>query len=254
MRETNNGERDANEGAAATSPLQTNTPATSSLPPQNRRVVRLRCNYPVTCSMLGKRFTAQVVDMGLEGLRLEMPQKVDRGQLIAIRYEGPTTCYDYDTVQARIVWARSQPNGSTMLAGVAYINPSPYLERSFIRHLLRVFDLDKLSIADRRRDVRMPVSLQASLDATELHEDAWIRDIGLGGALVECKSDLPLGTDICICLTTADAEPVAFDANVVRKSRTNFNEAWLLGVRFTGPSEDNHSHVGRVLRTRAFES
>lgn len=204
--------------------------------------------------MLGKRFTAQVVDMGLEGLRLEMPQKVDRGQLIALRYEGPTTCYDYDTVQARIVWARPQPNGTSVLAGVAYINPSPYLERSFIRHLLRVFDLDKLSIHDRRRDVRMPVSLQATLDVTELREDAFIRDIGLGGALVECKSDLPLGTDICIGLTTADGEPVTFDANIVRKSRTNFNEAWLIGVRFTGPSDENSDHVGRVLRTRALES
>lgn len=197
--------------------------------------------------MLGKRFTAQVIDMGLEGLRLEMPHKVDRGQLIALRYEGPATCYDYDTVQARIVWARPRANGAT-LAGVAYINPPPYLERSWIRHLLRVFDLDKLSVHDRRRDVRMPVSLRATVDCTELREDAWIRDIGLGGALVECKNDFPVGAELCIGLTTSDEEGVNLDATIVRKSRTNFNEAWLIGVRFTGPSEENQEQLGRVLR------
>lgn len=236
------------------SPERSQSPVTPSLPSQNRRVVRLRCNYPVTCSMLGKRFTAQVIDMGLEGLRLEVPHKVERGQLVALRYEGPTTCYDYDTVQARIVWARPNPSGEGTLAGVAYINPSPYLERSWIRHLLRVFDLDKLSVHDRRRDVRMPVSLEARVAATETHEDAWIRDIGLGGALIECATEYLVGTDIRIGLSTADGEAVLLEANVVRATRTRFNEAWLLGVRFVGPSDECHESVGRVLRARTCES
>ena len=230
------------------------TQVTPSLPQQNRRVVRLRCNYPVTCSMLGKRFTSQVVDMGLEGLRLEVPLRVERGQLIALRYEGPTTCYDYDTVQARIVWARPHPSGNGTLAGVAYVNPPAYLERSWIRHLLRVFDLDKLSVHDRRRDVRLPISLQATVDSRNVVEQAWVRDLGLGGALVECSRELEVGTHVTIFLVSAEGEHVSFEATVVRTVRGSTSSVWMSGLQFTGPADECREHLGRVLRARAFET
>jgi hypothetical protein len=206
--------------------------------------------------MLGRRFVAQVVDMGLEGLRLELPCRVERGQLLSLRYDGPLGCYDHDTVGARVVWTRPRGDGNGSEVGVAYTHPPPYLEHSWVRHLLRVFDLEKVSVEDRRKEVRIPVRVEAAVHtlrdsaapegasgARGRGLPARIRDIGPGGALIESAADVALGSAVVIEVAGVEGRPVSCEGHVVRKSRLSRSDHWLVGIRFAGPSIELHAQV-----------
>lgn len=214
-----------------------------TIPIQNRKVVRLRCNYQVRCSMYGQRFTAKVVDMGLKGMRLELPCRVERGQLLSVQYDGPFGCYDLDTVQASVVWSHLVPATQTSIVGVCYTNPPAYLERSWVKHLLRVFDLEHVTPHDRRRHVRVPVTMLATIDSAAMNDvqaKAVLRDIGLGGALLECEVEVPVGASVRI--QTESGKALVFEGSVTRASFLSRSKNWRIGIRFAaasnGPSPD----------------
>ena len=50
-----------------------------STPEERRRLIRVRCDYQVSCIVGNRTFAARVLDMGLNGMRLEVPERLRGG-------------------------------------------------------------------------------------------------------------------------------------------------------------------------------
>lgn len=196
---------------------------------QNRQATRLPCNFPVTCTHGGTRLAASVVDMGLSGLRVRLDPEVaaalevnlETRHLLGLQYGGPSNCFEFNTVQARVAWVNRRVDGA-IEAGAAYTHPVAYLERSWVRHLLRLFDLDSISVRDRRRHVRMPCGLQAWIglagEARGASDVAAVQIVNLsaGGVLLDVTSEFPVGAAVVVRFQRAQGDQIISDGTIRR--------------------------------------
>ncbi len=221
------------------------------MPAQKRRVVRLHCSYDITFETDGKPHRATVLDMGLQGMRLEVPLRVDVGSYVSVCYEGARICYEVDTVRARVVWARPR-EGERYELGLAYADPGYVIEQSWVRYLLCVFNLEGRSILDRRRNVRVKAMLTGALHPEGSETDAipvTVFDLGLGGALFEVPAELPLGTAVRIEARpfNENRQSLVCEGEVVRTRRSANSGHFYAAVRFVGNEPNHGEKIGQFV-------
>jgi diguanylate cyclase (GGDEF)-like protein len=194
-------------------PVASNVPPRPPLP-QRRRTVRIPCQFAVSC--LGSdrvRFPGVVKDMSLQGMRMEIPQQVEPGTLLAVV---PSTSSPAVTV--RVVWCRVTQTPGTYVAGAVYQISGAVLERSWVKQALQSIGFSRVPTEERRAPARVTVQLPASVQAEGKLGALPARtvNLGAGGCLVDCPEQLDPGQKIILTLgPLSDGQSVYGSAWVV---------------------------------------
>lgn len=227
--------------------------STAEAPDQRRRLTRLRCLYRVACSSEGEDFRATVVDMGLKGMRLEVPRRLPAGALVSVRYLGSSTAdrrFSVDTVHTRILWCRKKRFLRTIEIGVAYHDSEANMERSWVKYILRQIGFDIQSILDRRKAVRVQALLRADLKGGRGLSEGTVINLGAGGALFETQTPVDVGAHV-----TMEAGPylthdmLTVRGTVVQTLRSADSGHWLVGVCFENVTATQANLLGSYVKT-----
>jgi hypothetical protein len=147
----------------------------------SRSVLRIPCQ--IRCQIVergGLCQQATIVDIGLRGLRLQVPGKIRKGSVVTLS----STSADGQGVHCRIEWKK--PQGDGFLTGVSFRDSEEVLSRSWLIAELKAIGVEAVQTALRRRGVRVICDAPCLLISGDSRSEALMRDLGLGGSLVEC--------------------------------------------------------------------
>jgi c-di-GMP-binding flagellar brake protein YcgR len=215
---------------------------------ERRRLVRLKCRYPVTCELERSAFRAVVVDMGVQGLRLEIPERLKRGQVVHVTYTGAQGHFAVDSVRCQVNWTRRNLHGH-LEAGLSYEDLESNLERSWVKVILRELGFDAVSIFQRRKARRVVAMLNVLLRRPGRGGlNARVLNLGVGGALLQTLDPFERGQ-----VLTMDLGPVkglsvlSVSAEVLTCRYEPRSQSWFCGVRFQGLADRQLDLLSRYL-------
>lgn len=122
------------------------------------------------------------MNLGLGGLCLVGHHKLEVGHELTVC---PTE-EGWEGVTARVVWTVGDETG------LVYAGPLEKLEHSWVKKALQQLGFESLDLYERRRYVRAPADVAARLKNGEVEYPCVLKDLGLGGALVQTKKPAPL--------------------------------------------------------------
>jgi len=160
---------------------------------ERRRLIRLRCDYKVKCVVDQEQFSAQIRDMGLNGMRLRMTEKLKAGTNIFVYHPSNTQRVENEYVLCLVRWSRKRRDAEDFDVGLQYADTPGNMRRSWVKFLLKELGFDERAIYTRRKSIRADSSIAGvlSLDGSEFR--GTILNLGAGGALFE--SDTTFATN-----------------------------------------------------------
>ncbi len=215
---------------------------------ERRRLVRLKCRYAVTCEVEKAAFRAVVVDMGVQGLRLETPERLKRGQVAHVTYSTPHAAFAVDSVRCVVSWVRRNGQGQ-LEAGLRYEDQEENLEKSWVKVILREMGFDAASIFQRRKARRVVAMLTVQLRRPGgAVMNARVLNLGVGGALLQIADPLDRGQTLLMDLGPVKGLPVLpVSAEVLTCRYEPRSESWFCGVRFRNLSDRQLDLLSRYL-------
>jgi PilZ domain len=226
---------------------------------QKRQLTRIACLFRVGCEAGPRRFRATVVDLGVRGMRLDVPERLAEGTLLKVRYLGSSRDvqgeFNLDEVTTRVQWCRKKRLIDTIEVGVLYEDEEERLHRSWVHHVLLQVGFDVHSLHDRRNTIRVQALLHATLATTssESRPQAYqgtVVNLGAGGALVEAAYPLPQGTSVRLEVGPYAGLGTLRCSGVVVSCQSLRNEPlWRMGVRFEGIRRPEAEQLLAYVRT-----
>lgn len=167
---------------------------------ERRRLIRLRCEYSVQCVVDQQQFSAVVLDMGLNGMRLKLDHKLKPGSTIFVYHpnkSGDGARPESEYVLCLVRWCRKRREGEGMEAGLQYADTPGNMRRSWVKFLLKELGFDERAIYTRRKSIRV----DARLPGRVLTEDGRategvVMNLGAGGALFQSPVSYAPGTKV----------------------------------------------------------
>lgn len=150
-----------------------------------RSALRIPCD--ISCQIKGKAgklIEAKIVDIGLRGLRLEVPGQLRKGSQIELCSPHPGRGA---VVKCRIEWKTKTADGN--LAGVSFQDSEEVLARSWLIEEVKEIGSEAQQTSQRRRGVRVICDLPVRLSRDGETREGVLVDLGLGGALLECGGE-----------------------------------------------------------------
>ena len=154
---------------------------------ERRRLIRLRCDYQVQCVVDQTTITARIADMGLNGMRIRINQKLKPGSKMFVYH--PSRAADKveeEYVLCEVRWCRRRRDSEELEAGLKYADITGNMRRSWVKFLLKELGFDERAIYTRRKLIRADTTMVG-----ELHSDDGQRlegvvvNLGAGGVLFE---------------------------------------------------------------------
>lgn len=173
--------------------------------PERRQTIRVDCCYQVGCALHGEEFPGTVSNMGLGGMRLLIPRRLDNGSELTL------TQADLDSgpVTSKVIWTRQLRSGEVE-TGLAYEGPPARLQQSWVKPALQRLGFEVMPENERRQHVRVNVKTTASLEAAGQRLPCTVVDLGLGGALIEGSLNGVQSGDACsLQVDIPECEPLA---------------------------------------------
>lgn len=200
---------------------------------EKRQLIRLKCRYKVTLSIEKQAFSGHVVDMGLQGMRAEVPERLKVGTPVHVTYNAESTSFQVDTVKSVVAWCRKSKTGKIEV-GLRYQDTRTNLERSWVKVILRELGFDEKSIFQRRKARRAVAMLPAQAGSMGQRPlPARALNLGVGGALLQSDERFDKGMEMTLDIGPALGLPVLTVAGEVMTCRYEpQSQSWLEGVRF----------------------
>ncbi|MEW6279623.1 MAG: PilZ domain-containing protein, partial [Candidatus Eremiobacterota bacterium] len=147
-----------------------------------RRAPRLDCNYKVRCFAGVGGFVATVNEVSLTGVRMEMPDRLEKDALVEVH--AFVTTGRLEPVRCIVRWCRN--DGPQYTAGMAFHEPPAKLSRSWVAVLLHSLGFDEAHSKQRRRNTRVSISEPVAVLGPRGEQlNGTALDVGIGGLLLE---------------------------------------------------------------------
>lgn len=154
---------------------------------ERRRLIRLRCDYQVQCVVDQTSLTARIADMGLNGMRVRLAQKLKPGSKIFVYH--PSRAVDKveeEYVLCEVRWCRRRRDSDELEAGLKYADITGNMRRSWVKFLLKELGFDERAIYTRRKLIRADASMTGELISEDGQRlEGTLVNLGAGGALFE---------------------------------------------------------------------
>lgn len=190
---------------------------------QKRRLTRIVCHYAVTCHWENHAVQARVLDMGLGGIRLSVPEPLPAGSPVLVQLDPPLV--GAFPVRARVQWSEG------LEAGVSYQESPGNLERSWVQRVLKLIGLDEQAIFERRLHVRVASKLPVKVDG----QPGILLNLGLRGAMVERDHDVQAGHRLTVALGPLNGLPALELEGEVVRCRPRTEGVFYWGIVFFDP-------------------
>lgn len=217
-----------------------------SVPGEDHRArIRVFCRYPIllTTEEGGMPDRAYVVDIALNGVRLEDVKKLKRGTRVEIAsaYPGLET----SRLSGEVVWCRERISGGYN-AGVRYAEPT-----GWARVVLEELGIDERSADQRRRHLRIPTSLRAELRDRRTNRqlvDGRVANLSLGGLLLRSERELEAGHEVvCLFGPYSHYPTLSVNARVLSSAYDSEERHWFHSLEFMELSGREVREVGRLV-------
>ncbi len=197
---------------------------------ERRRMIRVRCYCHVEVEQGAEKVKGVVTDLGVDGLRLKCPVKLDEGAAINIRYPGT----DAGGVKCQVIWSNPHPRYVESISGLKYDDSSDNLRQSWVRLVLQELGFDESRVYQRRKFIRANASIPARLEAPNKSQlTARVVNLGVGGALLEVNEEFPRDTPVELDMSLWRILPALSLGGVVLDSRRDPESGLVLtGMRF----------------------
>lgn len=230
-----------------------------------RRVIRLRCRYSVYCIDLKEITTATVIDMGLQGLRLETNKQLKPGIRVSLVYRGAAgqrpvvslAKIEQDRqaaidsgVRCKVTWSHYDKFSKVMQSGVTYADTPERMSNSWVKKILREIGFDEASIFQRRKIVRVVSSIGCRVRMGSGGMPGRVVNMGAGGALLQAEEAITEGSTVFLNIGPyKKLEPLEVSGCVVTARFDAATSSWLHGCRFVGMNSAQTELLGRYVVT-----
>lgn len=205
-----------------------------------RSRIRVFCRYPI---LVNDQDRAYVVDIGLNGMRLEDVRKLKKGSEVEVASAYPGL--EHDRLPCQVVWCRERISGGYN-AGVRYEKP-----QGWIQVLLQELGIDEASGPQRRKHMRIPTSLRAELRCTESNRvltDGRAANLSLGGLLLRSEDELEADRDVlCLFGPYSHYPNLCVEARVLHSSFDAEDQHWFHSLEFSELNGREVREVGRLV-------
>lgn len=148
-----------------------------------RGTLRIPCNLEARLTHEGSDIEAEIVDIGLRGLRLILKGKVRKGSVVELHpkqgQRRPVSC--------KIEWKSKTSDG--FLSGASFQNDSKALSESWLLDEVKAIGAEAVKTQQKRSGVRVICNTPAKLKHGQEKRDVVMVDLGLGGALIESDGE-----------------------------------------------------------------
>ncbi|MBI3929605.1 MAG: PilZ domain-containing protein [Armatimonadetes bacterium] len=205
-----------------------------SVPTEERRqLIRLSCKIVALCSASGREFKVAVTDIGLNGMRLEAPEQLKKGQALQILCPNQPG----GAIACEVVWCRQVGNSKSWSTGVRFSDSDENKASSWIKPALHSLGFGAGKIKERRTHVRVPANCRpraaVANKAGDVLTEGSLLNLGIGGALVSLGVEVRPGMTIRLQLDPLGALPGLDLLSEVRSCKKDVrNQKWLHGMRF----------------------
>ncbi len=207
-------------------------------PEERRRLIRVKCSFDVTCIVGEKSVPGKVIDMGLNGLRLETTERVKPGTLIYIYHPKPSNRFDNEHVMCQVKWCRKRKTTSKIEIGVKYADTPGNMRRSWVKFLLKELGFDGRAIYTRRKSVRAEANLKAVMRSDDGGVlEGKVLNLGIGGALFAAEEAFGPGALVKMKIGPYKRfKLLELPGTILSTRRSMGNGGYLVSVRFDDPS------------------
>lgn len=215
------------------------------VPVQERRSsVRLNTDLEVNLVMGEERLAAQVVNLTFTGLSLEVDRSLPEETEVTLCREafGPP-------FNGTVMWCKKNEAGN-YLVGVECELDEEKLVESWLEPALTQAGFEASYVGERRKLVRIPGRVRCEIvDPDGRSHEGFMRDLSLGGALVECPHQIESGSTVAYTTYPLGKLPTLQGQAVVRTVRRRESDGdWLLGLQFAQAQDEKiRSYMARLL-------
>ena len=210
---------------------------------ERREIVRIDCKVPaVYRASDGKDLTAVIVDIGINGLRLESPKKIPRNSEVQVlRPEGgPVSC--------KVIWSRPKRFSDQHLSGLQFIDSKENMRSSWVKSTLQKLGFKPGKIKEQRKHIRVRSEARATLSSTAGDEltEGTLLNLGIGGALVKMETPIPQSVKVILSVDPVGAVSPLRMPCVIRSSWKDERTLKAMhGLRF---DDQNNALVKKYLK------
>jgi c-di-GMP-binding flagellar brake protein YcgR len=155
---------------------------------ERRQVIRLECRYEIEVRAANDKRPSPglIVDLGLNGMKLQTPQPLKAGDAIEIRFLDTDRSASSDTVGCEVLWTKARPRDKQHYAGLVYRGNAVARGSGWPGRLLEQLGFHGEKIHQRRKFVRTQCAVPAEIVlGHNAVLSARLNNLGVGGALIE---------------------------------------------------------------------
>ena len=229
-----------------------------------RRVIRLRCRYSVFIIDHKAISKGTVVDMGLQGLRLETQKKFKPETKVSLVYRGAAgqraevtlaeLSRDREAaartgVRCRVSWCTKDKFSKNMQTGVRYADTPARMSKSWVKTILKEIGFDEDSIFQRRKIIRVVSQIPTKVEVgSKKKVSGRTVNLGAGGALLQAPEGIAEGSTVRLTIGPYKKFKLLEISGTVCTSRFDVpTSSHLHGVRFTAPTEQELDLLGQYV-------
>lgn len=228
-----------------------------------RKVIRLRCRFAVYCIDLKEITPATVVDMGLQGLRLECAKGLKKEARVSLVYRGAVgergavslaqleqnrQAAIESGVRCKVSWSRKEKHLKTYQVGLTYADSPERMSRSWVKRILKEIGLDEKSIFQRRKIVRVISCIPCRIGRHANTQRGRVVNMGAGGALLQTEEPFEKGSLLELDIGPYGDYPHLVCWGEVKTKRYDpTTTSFLQGVKFRELDEEQLDLLGRYV-------
>ena len=184
-----------------------------------RKQPRILMHLPVRCRLEGPDFPAELVDLGLKGMRLVLPQRVRRQQALIVSALPGDGVAGRPELRCSVIWCRQNQAGQIQ-AGVVYNDTSENLATSWVHYLLLQRNCPVGERKDRRIEAGVPIEVEDGNKQTLAVGQ--VVDLSLGGAKIRVPGRLPVDCQLVLKIggLNPGLKPIVLKAQVVGQGQS----------------------------------
>lgn len=229
-----------------------------------RKVIRLRCRFDIFLLTDKEVTAATVVDMGLQGLRVECREYFKTGTQVSLIYRGaigeqPAVSRVHlerdiegafsQGVLCEVSWSQKDKFTKVSTIGVTYNDSPKRMGKSWVKKILREIGFDEDTIFQRRKIVRVISSIPCKLTADKSTWRGRVINMGAGGALFQGDYKIQVGQVVKVSIGPykKKLKNLEVRGQIVTQRYEQSTNGWLHGVRFMGMSKAQVALLGKYV-------